>query len=125
MRVSIVNDDQENRKFDRVLFQTEAILKGEDAEWKCEILDLSLHGALVVPIDDFQTDETTFNLNIVLSEDSIINMDVVIVHQKGNHFGLECTSIGMDSICHLRRLVELNIGDSALLERNLAALRHS
>jgi len=30
--------------------------------------------------------------------------------------------IDLDSISHLRRLVELNLGDEALLERELAAL---
>jgi hypothetical protein len=35
---------------------------------------------------------------------------------------LLCESIDLDSITHLRRLVELNAGDPALLERELTAL---
>jgi hypothetical protein len=36
--------------------------------------------------------------------------------------GFVCQYIDLDSISHLRRLVELNLGDGSLLERELAAL---
>lgn len=36
--------------------------------------------------------------------------------------GLRCSSLDLDSATHLRRLVELNLGDPALLERELATL---
>ena len=40
----------------------------------------------------------------------------------GDLVGMVCRHIDVDSISHLRRLVELNLGDEALLERELAAL---
>ncbi|HXK57002.1 MAG TPA: PilZ domain-containing protein, partial [Gammaproteobacteria bacterium] len=36
--------------------------------------------------------------------------------------GLRCVSIDMESIGHLRRLVELNLGDAELLHRDLESL---
>ena len=42
--------------------------------------------------------------------------------QDGELIGFVCRHIDVDSISHLRRLVELNLGDEALLERELAAL---
>ena len=36
--------------------------------------------------------------------------------------GLHCLAIDIDSVTHLRRLVELNLGDPALLEREVSAL---
>ena len=36
--------------------------------------------------------------------------------------GLVCRSIDLDSVTHLRRLLELQLGDPTLLERDLAAL---
>jgi hypothetical protein len=36
--------------------------------------------------------------------------------------GLHCRHIDIESLAHLRRLIELNLGDPALLERELAAL---
>ena len=49
-------------------------------------------------------------------------MWATISHIDGRHLGLCCTSIDLDSITHLRRLVELNAGDPAILERELTAL---
>jgi len=39
-----------------------------------------------------------------------------------NTVGIRCESIDLDSISHLRRLVELNLGDPELLNRELSAL---
>jgi len=39
--------------------------------------------------------------------------------------GLSCREIDLDSITHLRRLVALNLGDEALLDRELGLLAHS
>jgi hypothetical protein len=36
--------------------------------------------------------------------------------------GLRCDRLDVDSMSHLRRLVELNLGDPALLERDLQSL---
>ena len=41
---------------------------------------------------------------------------------EGGKIGLQCESIDLDSITHLRRLVELNAGDPALLDRELSSL---
>jgi hypothetical protein len=49
-------------------------------------------------------------------------MWATVSHVDGRHIGLRCSSIDLDSITHLRRLVELNAGDPALLERELTAL---
>jgi hypothetical protein len=49
-------------------------------------------------------------------------MDVEVAHQENDEMGLNCKDIDVDSITHLRRLVELNLGDPKLLERELSAL---
>ena len=41
---------------------------------------------------------------------------------KDHHLGLFCHHIDIDSITHLRRLIELNLGDETLLQRELAEL---
>ena len=45
-----------------------------------------------------------------------------VVHIDSQHIGLRCDSIDLDSITHLRRLVELNSGDPSMLEREISAL---
>ena len=44
------------------------------------------------------------------------------VHHNNGYTGLRCDSIDLDSVTHLRRLIELQLGDPALLERDLAEL---
>jgi hypothetical protein len=51
-----------------------------------------------------------------------ICMSVHIFSQQGDQVRLACDHIDIDSMTHLRRLVELNIGDSSLLERELHTL---
>ncbi len=45
-----------------------------------------------------------------------------MVHVEGRHVGLRCDEIDLESITALRRLIELNAADPALLERELGAL---
>ncbi|MCX8018285.1 MAG: PilZ domain-containing protein, partial [Rhodocyclaceae bacterium] len=63
-------------------------------------------------------------LRLPLGPEATISMSATIAHLAGRHVGLHCDSIDLDSVTHLRRLVELNAGDASLLERELAALVH-
>lgn len=45
-----------------------------------------------------------------------------MAHCNGEQAGLLCLTIDIDSVTHLRRLVELNLGDTDLLERELSHL---
>lgn len=54
--------------------------------------------------------------------DALIRMETLVTHDEGDRLGLRCVSIDMDSIAHLRRLVELNTGDAELIYRELSQL---
>ena len=45
-----------------------------------------------------------------------------MAHLEGNRTGIACDHIDVDSASHLRRIVELNTGNEALLEREIEAL---
>ena len=45
-----------------------------------------------------------------------------LAHVEGDHAGVLCRSIDLESITHLRRLIEVNLGDPAASERELKAL---
>ena len=51
-----------------------------------------------------------------------IAMSTEVAHTEGLHTGLLCRGIDLDSVTHLRRLIELQLGDPALLERDLGEL---
>lgn len=114
----------EQRHFKRVTFFTAAQLIFAEQAVLTEVLDISLKGALVHKPDaiSFEHDQP-FQLVIKLdNDDTVIRMQVAIAHQHANHLGLSCQFIDIDSISHLRRLLELNLGDADLLERELAEL---
>jgi hypothetical protein len=61
-------------------------------------------------------------LSLELAPDTVITMWATAMHVEERHVGLRCDNIDLDSITHLRRLVELNSGDPAILERELGSL---
>ena len=81
-------------------------------------------GALVrLPAETGAPDGTVGKLHVHLNETlAEINMEIKVVHGEGRYAGLHCLAIDIDSVTHLRRLVELNLGDPALLDRELSAL---
>jgi hypothetical protein len=54
--------------------------------------------------------------------DVVIAMAGELAHVEGSHAGVLCRSIDLESITHLRRLIEVNLGDPAASERELKAL---
>jgi hypothetical protein len=114
----------ERRRFSRITFHRPAELDAVGERVACELLDVSLKGALVeVPASAHARAGQPATLSIRLDAgDAVIRMKGQIVHREAAQVGLRCTEIDIDSIAHLRRLVELNLGDEDLLERELSAL---
>lgn len=112
------------RQFSRIRFQTEARLSLPSGESGVEVLDLSLKGALVHSERSLSSHIGSQGTLIIRLDEmgTVIHMEVTIAHQEGATFGLKCREIDLDSITHLRRLVELNLGDEKLLERELTHL---
>ena len=61
-----------------------------------------------------------FKLSLRLPLSDIeISMDASIVYSYEKQLGLRCTEIDVESMGHLKRLVELNYGSPNLLHREL------
>ena len=116
----------ERRNFNRVVFSTQAELSTATKTWKTEVLDLSLKGALLDAPEDFVLDPAAlYDLNFNLEGlDKAINMQGKICHANEEFLGFQCELIDIDSVTELRRLIELNLSDEALLHRDIAALLH-
>jgi len=113
----------ERRSFWRAVFRSPVRFTTHHGEMSAQLLDISLNGALL------ETDThwpgkpgEECQVWLKLSADATIAMWSEVMHVEGRHVGLRCKSIDLDSITHLRRLVELNSGDSSLLEREFASL---
>ena len=123
MQENAVND--ERRQNARIAFHCPAGLSLNGKKYPASVLDLSLKGALIeldspaeVPTDSLG------HLEVSLAPQAAeqIIMQCRVAHVQGLRAGLLCTGIDIDSVTHLRRLVELNLGDTTLLERELASL---
>jgi hypothetical protein len=118
---------EERRHFSRISFHRPGELDVRVERVTCEVLDVSLKGALVeVPVGFRAAAGRECTLAIRLDAgDATIRMSGEIAHREGNQVGIRCREIDLDSIAHLRRLVELNLGDEELLRRELGELiRH-
>ena len=122
------DSSDDRRHHSRITFHTTAHLLLGDQRIEVKVLDLSLKGALIqlpgTGFGDRAASELACRLSIGLddTESDQIRMETQVAHAHGNRIGLLCTNIDLDSVTHLRRLVELNLGDPGLLERELSAL---
>jgi hypothetical protein len=117
---------QNRRQFSRVLFSTAAELNFAEHNYPCKLLDISLRGALITKREAFKGKANSkATLCFTLPQSDIkIQMAVLVSHIEAQHVGLTCRHIDIDSITHLKRLVELNLADDEILHRELAMLIH-
>jgi PilZ domain len=118
---------QNRRQFTRINFKSPAQIFTGEQTVTAQVNDVSLKGTLV------EIDATSdwrpvagnhCEIVISLDDSSIkIYMHARVAHVTDNRMiGLLCEHIDLESIGHLRKLVELNLGDPTLLERELKIL---
>ncbi len=115
---------EEHRQFSRIPFDATVTVTSAEGSWDCALTDISLKGVLVEKPKDWtgQIEDTSMVELELSGSDASIRMDVVVAHIEDKHIGFRCEHIDLDSITHLRRLIELNIGDTDILNRELHAL---
>lgn len=114
----------ERRTHCRIAFDAPVTLSVPGQYWQSNLLDISLKGALVKrPSGWRENKQGKWRLDIQLHADDVhIIMEAVVKHTEASHIGFHCEHIDLDSITNLRHLVELNLADETLLERELSAL---
>ncbi len=116
----------ERRNFSRIPFPTQAHMHADKGEMhlNCEVLDISLNGILIAKPDGWLGQLNDKYLIDLLLENAqlVIKMSAAVAHIDNHSIGFLCEHIDLDSISHLKRLVELNLGDEALLQRELVSL---
>lgn len=116
----------EHRHFTRIPFNTSATVISTRTGHKtmAELIDISFKGVLIQEPDDWQgINGDHFTLHIQLAGDEIqINLAVIEVHHENDHIGFKTEHMDLDTATNLRRLVELNLGDESLLDRELSEL---
>ena len=111
------------RRFKRIAFDARTELSQGQLIWPVKLIDLSLKGLLIERPEPWLGDrEKDFFVDIHLSDDVDIEMDVRLAHEEHGQLGFVCRHISLESIQRLRRLIELNLADETALERELGAL---
>ena len=119
-------DNEERRRFKRFACDGGVRIYSPRRVWESNLVDISLKGALVEKPADFDGKAGgTFRLEIRLTTGVIISMGVTAAHVGVLRIGFHCERIDLDSFTQLKRLIELNLGDPDLLNRELSALEEN
>ncbi|MFC1237060.1 PilZ domain-containing protein [Vibrio sp. F74] len=113
----------ERRRFSRIVYNAPAELHQGPLKISCSIMDLSLHGlllnAIVEPIEKTKPVDIFFRLP---ESDITVSLQAHVVEMSDLYTRVSIEHIDIDSISHLKRLIELNVGDEQLLHRDIEQL---
>jgi len=116
-------EQSERRNYNRIPFTVEILMQCGNEEWSCNLLDISLKGMLVEPPENLDIDITKpCGMALFLGEGVSIHARVNITHTSNGNWGLKWLQIDVSSLQNLRRLIELNTNNPAMLMRELSEL---
>ena len=112
----------EQRNYRRINFCTEADISIENSNYRCDLVDLALQGALFRSERKLPLSLGSQNHLSIYLPDSAVRMEFTgeLIHQRGNFYGFIFTSEEAESMGHLRRLLELNFGDANQAEEEFS-----
>lgn len=114
------NSDQERRHFSRIEFDGHCTINFQQSTYQAELIDICLTGALIHSSEAFSIEEgADAGISIILGSDTRIELLALLVKKENDLFHFQLENIDLESIGHLRRLLELNLGDARLIEREL------
>lgn len=118
--------DKDLHQFHAIFDSAIALLSHDDLEYPCELIDISLHGCLLGFQDTWGAHnlDTLYTLTLQLADTTPIVMNLSISHAVDNEVSFRCEHIDQDDISALSHFVELNLANSAFLDRELIALMH-
>lgn len=124
-----LGSDQEHRRFRRINFVDAVQVISDDIDgvaassWEAQCIDISMLGMLLEVPEGFPVVVgTPFEVELILSEDVIIEMPCTLIHVEGQHAGFRAEKMSVDTLTSLRRLLELNLADNTEVERELNEL---
>ncbi|MDH5518610.1 MAG: PilZ domain-containing protein [Gammaproteobacteria bacterium] len=113
----------EKRHYRRVAFDAEVVMEYQGSSWVAHLIDVSLKGLLVVFPNDIAIElGNVYDMELRLGVDTVIQMRVKVMHFEDHLVGLEWSDIDLESLTHLRRLLELNMSSAEEIHRELSEL---
>ena len=113
--------DENRRNFSRVRFNAAAFLNAGNWRVQVDLVDISLKGALVCTDSHLEiTKDNSCEFEFHLNESEIVmKINAKVVYVRDNNLGLKFDNIDLESMIHLRRLVELNVGNPDQIQKEL------
>lgn len=124
-----MSPSNERRRFHRFPFQAKAVLRiGSHSHVSCALLDLSINGALV-DVDDLENHARgeLGELELVVRGEvrgDVVTMRMAVETVRVEDSRLACRFVSVDdeSFSNLKALIEDNLGEPSLLDRELTQL---
>lgn len=112
------------RRFSRISFNVKCTLVVADQQYDVELIDLALKGALVTSASPLSvTIKTPCALTLeLIGLDTPLHFSADVAHTHENSIGLKFTSTDIDSMIHLRSIVESNSGTPEKISEELSFL---
>ncbi len=122
--MAMVTGKVERRDFSRIALRRPALLESEGKQATGQVVDVSLRGALVKVSRGFAAPRgRAVALSIHLDAgDAVIRMRGTVAHRDEHTLGLSCREVELEGLTHLRRMLEVNLGEERLVRSELAAL---
>lgn len=117
------HDSAERRQFVRIALESEVRLYSGAAMWKTELVDLSFRGVSIKRPADFEPAfSPRYRLDLRLGAGHWIGLATKLVRDGRLTLAFAIERLDFDSFGELKRLVELNLGNVELLNRELNEL---
>lgn len=112
-----------NRHFRRIPFEAEVSLSVDQEDWTGQLLDVALKGAMVGTKEPLSLDlGAKCNLCISLPGTPIsLNFQAELIHREECCYGFKFLSENLETLTHLRKLIELNTGDAETTRSELSS----
>lgn len=113
------------RHFSRIKFDISSVVKVNGCDYETELLDISLKGALMfisssVPLK--LGDDCKIEIHLP-SSDIKLQFEATLVHLHEKHYGFVFRREELETLTHLRRLLELNLGNGDKITDELFFLK--
>ena len=113
----------ERRRFHRFPVEGKVLLYSGSAMWSTVLIDMSLRGLLVQRPPDWVGEAgSRYRVDVRLEGGVMIAMGVELARVTDGRLAFACQKIDLDSFARLKRLIELNLGNTDVLNRELAVL---
>jgi len=114
---------EDKRHFKRIAFTADIDVEYNGKNYTAELLDLSLKGILIKPEEKMpvqNNDLVLIKITLPMT-DIILSFKSELVHRYNNNLGLKFICVDIDTITHLKRLMELNTGDAEKISEEMSA----